>query len=166
KPQLSGIFLFLNREHIPSKIDLFIDFYDKNSLEILNDLVKFSKNKNLDFNLHFIAPTKEKIKRFYEEMKIAFVVKKIYPNKFYLYIFERLKNIDSLYWIEILENLKIDYKKIRSLIISSDVKNLIDKEVELVKQLNIESGNVILINNRRLFRILKVDENELEKLIR
>ncbi|MCM8787442.1 MAG: hypothetical protein NC935_05235, partial [Candidatus Omnitrophica bacterium] len=159
RPPLSGIFLFLNRNEIPSRIDLFIDLYDRSALGILTDLIKFSKNKNLDFNLHFTAPTNEKIKKFYEEIKIAFAIKKKYPDKFYLYIIERLKNIESLYWIEVLENLKIDYKKIRSSVVSGELNGLVDKELEFSKQLNINTGNAILINNRRLFRILKVDEN-------
>ncbi|MCM8787506.1 MAG: hypothetical protein NC935_05555, partial [Candidatus Omnitrophica bacterium] len=59
-----------------------------------------------------------------------------------------------------------DYKKIRSSVVSGELNGLVDKELEFSKQLNINTGNAILINNRRLFRILKVDENVLEKLIR
>jgi len=165
---LAGIFLFLDRKKINSKIDIFFSLYDENILDILRILKSFCEDKNLKLDLHLfsgINPYRENSTFELEEIKMILAIKKIYPDKFWSYLFMRLQNIKSSWWPDLMEELNIDYKKVRKLAKSKDIEEIIKRNKILTEELDIKDGVVLLINNVWIFRTFSLNSTDLEKVI-
>ena len=162
REQLSGICLYLGRKEIEKKIDLFLDFYDKNSSEILDALISFSIENKIDLKLHFIISQGKKSGYPKEEVRVALAIGELYPNEFNNYIYRRVKDIESSSWIDTAEKEGLSYKEIRKVMISSVIGKLIKDNKQLAEELMVGEGNTILIKNNRIFRIFNIDKEELK----
>jgi len=162
KKDIAGIFMFLNRKRIEKKLDFFLDFYGKNAKEIFKEVTNFIKKNNINFNVYFVMPNDNKTLK--EEIKLAIAIKKLYPNKFLDYINKRLEKIDDIYWIDILDELGVDYKKIKNFVKLKDMDSLLNDNINVSKELNINSGNVILVNNNKIFKIFEFNYEEFKKI--
>ncbi|MFH1771931.1 MAG: hypothetical protein ABH872_03865 [Candidatus Omnitrophota bacterium] len=159
--EISGVFLYLERKEQPKKIDFFLDFYEKNALGIFNELAKFAEKNPIDLEIHFVMPG-EKVSGYpQEEIKVALAVKKAYPKKFLDYISGRLVNIQSVSWVDTVEDSGIDYKKIKKEIKKDQVFKDFTSSQKIAKELGVNQGNVILIKNNRIFKVFAIDQSEL-----
>lgn len=159
--ELGGLFLFLNRKETKGKIDFFLDMYDKKTTGVYADLLDFARKNKITLEIHLLVPPGVKTDAPKEEIKIALAVKKLYPAKFHDYLRGRLQTMDSIYWMEILEKLGIDYKKITALAKSRDGENLLKENNKLGEELGVADGNVLLINNRRIFKVFTISAEDL-----
>lgn len=164
KRELSGMFLFLERKEIPNKIDLFLNPHKKETLGTLKDLVQFSSKNNVNLNVYFIFEKTAGVTGYpQEEAKMAYAVKKAFPNKFFDYLIVRVNDIKTKSWIESLEASGLDYKKVKAAADSKEVANLISENEKMLKEINVTSGNVILINNNRIFQVFQINPADLEE---
>ncbi len=170
KNDLSGMFLFLNRKKIPNNIDVFFSIYDHNCFSVLRELKNFCDKKKVALNIYFIYPPKEdkSLEASFEkeETKRMLAVKYLYPDKFFSYLMMRLSNISSSWWVEVMDSLGIDYKKIAGFINSNKIKNMLKDNDKLISQLGIDKGIALLINNKYIFRAYKIKEENLSELLR
>ncbi len=165
RPDLSGIFLFLDRKEIPNRIDLFINPYQKAESHTLEDLRQFCVKKRITLDVHLVISKTAKNAGYPQEEKtIAYAVKKVFPNKFPDYLIARFKDIKNKSYVQSLETCGIDYKKIMKAADSKEVANLILQNDKMMEDLNITSGNVILVNNNRIFKVFEINPAQLEKL--
>ncbi|MBN3041162.1 MAG: hypothetical protein JW867_08530 [Candidatus Omnitrophica bacterium] len=165
-PKLAGLFMFLDREEVKNKLDLFIDFYGKGTFDIYPKLQKFCSDNKIDFRKHFII-SKDASKVYpLEEVKVALAVGRTYPDKESNYISLRIEQINQSSWVTTLDELGIDYKKILAESRSQDMDKLLEENSKLIKELGIGEGNVILINNNKIFKAFGIDEKLLKKMFK
>lgn len=157
KPALSGICLFLDRKPRPNHIDLFFAFDEINTDKVLIDLAEFSQQNKIDLDIHLVMPQQNDVKSSKEETELALAVKKLYPDKFIDYLIMRFNNQKSLYWLKQMQSLGIDPKRVEYFIESGKMEKLLEKNNAVISDFNVLSGNVIVINNNRIFRVFKVD---------
>lgn len=163
KPEFSGIFYYLNRPEIPGRIDLFIDIYAQDCLSVLKKIKSLAKEKELTLDVHFLFRQKDQAG--IEECRRILSIKRLYPEKFWDYLFKRLENIDTSYWNLPMEELGLDVKKIVSFALSEKAEELLEENSALTKQLNIGSSYVMLVNNNRIFSVSSGAEGSLESLL-
>jgi len=166
KPQLSGLFMLLNRKEISPRIDYFVNLYEPSMLPVFNDLASFCKKENIKLDVHFFINEASTYGYPKEEIRMALAVKKATPDKFFEYIAKRLTDIRNTSWTDSLEALGIDYNKIKETAKSKDMDKMVKDNDKLVSELNINYGNAILVNNNKIFAILKVKPEDLKKLFR
>ncbi|MEM7816759.1 MAG: hypothetical protein QXZ20_02480, partial [Candidatus Aenigmatarchaeota archaeon] len=118
KDELSGVFCFLNQEKIPKQIDLFLYLYSPEAKKILNKFLEISKKNGFNLNIYFSLSDTKYLK---DEIKIALAVKKLYPDRFFSYLSNRLKNINSIHWFDSLEK-DMDYIKIKEFTSSKEIE--------------------------------------------
>jgi hypothetical protein len=162
KKELSGVFLFLNRKEVKNRIDLFLDLYEQKAGDILKELVNFSQEKNIKFVYHFIARERKEAGYPLEEVKVALAVKEIYPKKLNAYLKKRIASIKNSSWIDTADTLGMDYQKIKKLKGSAKLNKLIEKNNKLPQELVIGEGNIILVNNHKIFKVFNIDVNNQE----
>jgi hypothetical protein len=92
-------------------------------------------------------------------------VEKIYPDELGAYIDLRAKKASDIYWQDSLKKLGIDFEKIKVLAKSDQADGMVKDNMELSKQLGIVDGNVILVENQKVFKVLKVDKEQIKKLL-
>ena len=166
KKELSGIFYFLKREKISKRIDLFIDLYERGVVDIFRKINDFSKKNNIDLILHFVK-NKDNVKGYLEEeIKVAIAVKEIYPLKFSEYLFSRIENIENSSWGKQLNSFGFDYKVLMDFIDSKKVDELIKENFKLSEEFNISQGNIIIINNKRIFKVFNIEDGVLENFFK
>ena len=166
KKEITGICLYLEREELPKKLDLFLDFYEKNASEVLDALIIFSAENKINLKLHFVIPQDRKIGYPEEEVRVALAIGELYPNDFNNYIYRRIKDIENSSWIDTAEKEGLSYKKIRELMTSPAMSELISKNKQLAEELMVGDGNVILIKNNRIFKIFNIDTEELKSFFK
>ena len=164
KRELSGMFLFLERKEIPGRLDFFLNPYKQEALGTLKDLIQFSLKNKVSLNVYFIfEKTADTVGYPQEEVEIAYAVKKVFPGRFMDYLLVRLGDIKTKSWVESLEACGLDYKKVKAVANSKEVANLISENEKMLKSVNITSGNVILVNNNRIFKVFQVKPADLEE---
>jgi len=166
KPDLSGVFLLLNRKETPRKIDYFINLYEPETLTMLSDMVSFCAKEKIKLDIHFIVKAENTYGYPREEVRTALAVKKAAPEKFYEYLATRLTDIRKTSAADSLGMLGIDYNKVNKIAKSKETEKLIANNDKLISELNVNYGNVILVNNNKIFAILKIKPGDLEKLFR
>lgn len=164
KKEFSGIFMFLNRKGIKDRIDLFLDFCGIESSAIIENLIKFSEEENSDFAIHFIISPDKDYDYCEEETKIALAVKDVYPDKFFEYVHLRSQNIKKISWINTLDEMGMDYNRIKKVFKSKNMEKILKKNSILAEELGINQGNVLLINNNRIFSVYGLKLEELKML--
>ncbi|MBU2101957.1 MAG: hypothetical protein ABH865_07110 [Candidatus Omnitrophota bacterium] len=163
--ELGGLFLFLERKEVKGALDYFVSIQDKSAGAVLKPLLEFARKNNIPVAIHFVVSKAPEAESLRSETKLALAIKKLYPTKFNEYLTQRLENIDNLYWVEILDNLGIDYKKVKELSRSRDADILMRENTKLAEELGVTDSNVFLINNQKIFKIFKIDADELLKLL-
>jgi hypothetical protein len=172
RKEVSGIFLFLKRELLPQRIDIFITPGDPHLYNILNILKEVCSEKNIELNVHFFLFKRDgnfisKGGRFQlEEIERLIAIKKLYPEKFWDYLILRAKDIQSTWWPDILESLGIDYKKVKNFINHPDFRAMLEGEAAFAQDLRIKDSIAILLNNKLLFRIVELNKEELIRLLK
>lgn len=166
KPQLSGLFMLLNRKEIPRRIDYFVDLYEPSALSVFNDLVSFCKKENIKLDVHFFLTEANTFGYPKEEIRMVLAVKKALPDKFFEYIAKRLADTRNTSWTDSFEALNIDYNKIKETAKSKNVNKMIEDNDKLISELAVNYGSVILVNNNKIFALLKVEPKDLEKLFK
>ncbi|RKY45406.1 MAG: hypothetical protein DRP81_03895 [Candidatus Omnitrophota bacterium] len=171
KTPFSGIFLFLGRKPILKRIDLFANLYDEGLGKIVEELRTLAEKRNFSLNFHPIV-FKEKNNFIakgglaeLEEIERLIALKILYPEKFWFYLTKRLKNIESSWWPSILDKLGIDYKKIKDFIKTEEETSFLEREFEFQKDLGVNRGITILVDNKYIFGIHQVNKEDLDKLI-
>jgi len=164
KEKISGINIFLERDFIKERIDLFFHLTDKNLLPLLKMIKKFSQEKGYSLSLHFILKDKEK-EFIQEEVERLIAIKFLYPDKFFSYLSKRLENINSSWWINLIEEEGMSLDKIKKFIENKKVKDYLEKEKKLCRELKINRGIAILVNNCALFQLINPSYSDLEKLL-
>ncbi|OQX78653.1 MAG: hypothetical protein B6D56_08470 [Candidatus Omnitrophica bacterium 4484_70.1] len=164
KEEISGINIFLERGFIKKRIDLFFHLTDKNLLPLLKMIKKISQEKGYSLYLHFILKDKEK-EFIQEETERLIAIKFLYPSKFFSYFFKRLENINSSWWVNLIEEEGMSLERIKKFIENKKVKDYLEKEKKLRKELGINRGIAILVNNCALFQLINPSYSDLEKLL-
>ncbi|MBN2120652.1 MAG: hypothetical protein JW734_06325 [Candidatus Omnitrophica bacterium] len=152
KPELSGIFYFLDRPLISKRIDLFVNLYDDQAASILKSIKQKAGREGLTLELHFIFNKDNKPE--VEEVLRILSVKHLYPGKFWEYLFNRLQNIRSSFWNIALQRLGVDIDKIVDFSLSQKAAKLLEENRSLTQELEIRQSSVILVNNRQIFNIV------------
>ncbi|MDP2923231.1 MAG: hypothetical protein Q8O30_05865 [Candidatus Omnitrophota bacterium] len=163
KKELAGLFLFLKRNETPRRIDLFLNPYEQNVENILKDLLNFNKDNKVDLQIHLIIPKESAAGYPEEELKMALAVKKLFPEKFFDYLMLRIKDIKKTSCTDSLGALGLDYKKIMELSKSKDIEGLVKDNNKLAQELGVAEGNVLLINNNRIFKVFQIKGEDLKK---
>ncbi len=168
---LSGIFLFINRERLPRSIDIFIDIYDPNVFDNFKTIVDFCQHNRVKLNTHFIYPQSKgnslKKSAAIEEIKRMLAIKYLYPEKFASYLLKRFEDIKSSWWVNIMDELGIDYRKVKEAIDSGEIDKVINDDYDFSRTLGIATGGfVMLVNNRYIFRVYKIENEVLEDIIK
>jgi hypothetical protein len=163
KKELAGLFLFLQRKEVARRIDFFLDLYAQNANKILEDLIEFQKNNKVSLDIHIIISEQENVGYPREELKIALAIKKLFPQKFAAYLKERTKTIRSVSYNDSLNGLGLDYKNILNLSKSKEMEKLIKENSALAEEVSVNDGNVILVNNKRVFKVFQIETKDLKK---
>ncbi|MCK4912692.1 MAG: hypothetical protein KAS05_03115 [Candidatus Omnitrophica bacterium] len=164
--ELTGICLYLKRKEIGKKIDLFLDLYEEGASEILDSLISFSKENEISLDLHFIISQEKKVGYPKEEIRVALAIQELYSNEFNDYVYRRIKDIVDCSWIDTAEKEGLNYKEIRGLMTSPGMDQLVSNNQELAEELMVGDGNVILINNNKIFKIFNIDKKELKSFFK
>ena len=162
--EVGGIFLYLERPVIEKRIDLFLDLYDEKTEGIFASLLDFSLKKGIELVPHFIISDKAKTGYPDEEIKAALAIAKVYPQKYNDYISRRTETIKNVSWVNVLNELGLDYEKIKEVLYSEQINELLEENFRLAKELGVEVGNIILVKNNRIFKIFALSEEGLENL--
>ena len=100
-----------------------------------------------------------------EETERLIAIKFLYPSKFFSYFFKRLENINSSWWVNLIEEEGMSLERIKKFIENKKVKDYLEKEKKLRKELGINRGIAILVNNCALFQLINPSYSDLEKLL-
>ena len=160
--ELSGIFYFLQRPYVPKKIDLFLSLYYSDAETVIENIKRMADEKGLTFEMHFIFHPDNKPE--IEEYLRMVSVRKLYPDKFWDYVFKRLKDIRSSFWNIAMAEAGIDMESIVELSLSQEARTLLEQNTALAKELDIRMGPVILVDNRRIFSV-STGGNSLDDLL-
>ncbi len=171
KKELSGVFLFLEREYISNRVDVFASLYDDNLYSVLGRLRQICENYSLSLNFHPFAFKKDGV--FIakggipelEEIERLIVLKQLYPDKFWDYLIARTKNVRSSWWPLLFEEMQMDYRKVKDFLEKNPADSFLEEECNLSVDLGVNNGIGILIGNKMLFRILSIEGKELEDLL-
>ena len=164
KEVISGINIFLERKFLPARVDLFFHLQDRHLHSLLKMVSTVCKKEGYKLNLHLIvSPTDTQELK--EEVERMVAIKSLYPQKFFSYLLERVKRINSSWWISLLEKEGIDFKKIKEFVKRKRYISFLEEEKRLQKELRINRGVAILVNNRFLFQLVEPDYSDLKKLL-
>jgi len=158
---LSGLFLLLDRKEMPRKIDFFINPYEPNTAKFLKELLEFTKENKVTLAIGLIIPP-EKVSGYpEEEIKTALALRYVYPDRFLDYIFLRLKNIKDSSVMQTIDELGLDYKKVKNILASEKIEQLRKENDALIGAIGINDGNVLLVNNNRVFKVFQLKKEDL-----
>ncbi len=172
KTTFSGIFLFLKRKPISKRIDLFASLCDDGLQKLVKELKTMAERRNFSLNFHpIVSKNKDNFiakggLAELEEIERLLALKVLYPDKFWSYLTKRLENVESSWWPSILEELGIDYRKIKDFIKAKEGISFLEEEFRLQKDLKINRGIAILVDNKYIFGVYQVNKDDLDKLIR
>lgn len=161
---LAGMFMFLERKEDPRRMDVFVDLYDVGTHNILAKLFDFAETNKINLQTHFLIVNAKNREYADEELGVALAVKELFPQKINEYLLLRAKQIAKTSWINTLDEIGINYKKVQQLLRSTKMETLRQKNSELSKALGVREGNVILIKNNRIFKVFDVNADELKQM--
>ncbi|MFH1768728.1 MAG: hypothetical protein ABH858_06185 [Candidatus Omnitrophota bacterium] len=169
KRELAGIFLFLNREKSPKRIDTFINLYASDIREKIIALREFCRRYDVKLEVYFVEDKGVKqsplavFER--EEIERMLAVRELYPDKFWDYFLRRLEDINSGWWIDTMNALEIDHRRVKTLVFSGKMNDIFTKNSRFAEELGVEEGMVLAVNNLRIFRIFKVIPEQLKLIL-
>jgi 5'-nucleotidase len=165
RPSFSGIGYFMNREKERGRIDLFISLFDKESKDLLPEILKFNPD------LHFLAVENKgefsaPMGNFeIEEDLRVLCIKKYYPERFSAYLLCRLKDIRSSWWQDCASGM--DQAKIYACARGEEGKGLLRDNIGLSRELQVMFGPLILLDNREIFGLQgKPRQKDLENILK
>ena len=167
KRDVSGVFMFLKREVMPGRLDVFVNVYDFDAADMLKNLDELEKEAGISVKFHFVPSRDEKREgnsektREAEEIERMNAVRTKYPDKFRAYLSRRISNISGTWWIDLFEELGIDYKEIKKEIQREDFASSMEEDGRLCQELGVTGGTAILVGNRFLFKVFRLDKKEL-----
>jgi len=166
KPVLSGICLLLDRPLISGRMDFFLDLNDLEARALFDSARSFCRENGFIFETHLVLPdSRDKRPQNLDEEKIALGVKQSYPDKYLDYLSARLAQGASLFWIDALKGLGIDWEKIKPVAAGAQIKTALDTERSFNTDLGVFDGGVILVNNRYIFKVFVLDKEHLRELM-
>jgi len=159
KADFSGVFLFLNREKIPGKVDVFLNLFSDSAKPVIDSINELRLNR--DVKLRFIMREKEGnfvaldgLAEVEEALRIV-AIEKLYPGKLWDYLVKRFSNIRSTWWQKYTEAAGIDSEKVKLFATSEKAKELLSENIKLANELRVGRGPVILIDNIKIFAVQK-----------
>ncbi|MBD3246539.1 MAG: hypothetical protein GF333_05955 [Candidatus Omnitrophica bacterium] len=164
KKEFSGVCLLLNREPLPKRIDFFLHMYDPQAAEVLKELDAFRQRHPVTLKVHFILPVRE-FPYARQEAGIARAVQEKSPDKFIPYLLARMNNIDSLYWTDALREIGADPSQIGTAAKTEEITRKIARERNFAKEIGVTEGNVILLENNKLFKTFQIREDQLREIL-
>jgi len=165
KQEMAGMFLFLGRHYADNEITYFFDFYDSRTKDTFPLLCEFCKEKNIKLNINFIVPSIPVAGYPQQEIATALAVQKVYPDKLLDYLNERIKFIETLDCTTVAVKMSMDVNVLSKELEPAAAGQLLKDNEILGKELGITNGNALLANNIRLFMIMKVKKEDLDKVI-
>ena len=149
KPVLSGVALYIDREKIEGKFDLFVSLFDKDTAKLLGIAKEFAPQ------VHFLAASS--VRGFdarggiaeVEECMRSVCVQKYYPHLFWDYLICRSGRSFSTWWEDCLPP-NIDTEVIGKCARSKEGSDLLEKNISLNKELQLLFGPAYLVNNQEI----------------
>lgn len=171
-PRLAGGSIFVGRERIPGRLDVFLGSSSKDIKAILSRLKELEdKHKGVKVNIHYLAVEGQGVFSapgglFELEEDIRQVCAMSYgQDKFWDYALCRAEFKESSWWEVCAEAHKLDAKKIKKCALSDEGVNLLRENTKLNKELEIASGPTLLVDNSTVFALSGVPDLEaLEKI--
>ncbi len=99
-----------------------------------------------------------------EEMDAALAVGTVAPEKLNDYLLLRSRQIRQGSWVTTLDELGIDYKKVKEVMQSKTIEQLTAQNNKLAEELGIAEGSVVLITNNRIFKAFDINQDLLQKM--
>lgn len=169
-PRLAGGHIFIGREVIADKLDVFLSSRGKDADKILSLLRDFESSHNkINITLHYLVLDTDKgfnasggLSELEEDLR-QLCVWKYNRNKFWNYALCRSKHQESTWWDICADGQAIDTERIKECGISAEGQNLLKENIALNKELGIGSGPAFLANNSKIFIVkgeLKIEELE------
>jgi len=165
KQDKAGIFLFLGRHYADNEVTYFLDFYDSRTKDTFPALCEFCKEKNIKLNINIIVPSVQVFGYPQQEITTALAVRKVYPDKFFDYLSERIKFIETLDCTTSAAKMSLDINALNKALEPAEAGQLLKDNEVLAKELGITNGNAFLVNNVRLFMIMKAKKEDFAKII-
>lgn len=167
-PRLAGGSIFIGRERIPGRLDVFLGSANKDIKAILSRLKELEdKHKGLKMNIHYLAVEGQGVFsapgglfELEEDMRQVCVMRHN-QEKFWDYALCRAEIKDSSWWDVCAETHKLDAKKIKKCALSDEGVNLLRENTKLNKELEIASGPTLLVDNSAIFALSGVPDLEL-----
>ena len=173
-PRLSGGLIFIGRQRIPGKLDVFLGARGKELEGALASLKELqAKHKDLKVELHYLAFEKKDgfsapggLPELEEDVR-QLCLKKHNPDKFWDYALCRSRSQESTWWDICAEGLGIEPKVIKGCSLSEEGFSLLSENISLNKELEISSGPAYLSENNRIFATKGAPKvEELEKILK
>jgi len=161
---LAGMFMFLDRKEDPRRIDLFIDLYEPRARGIFSKLLDFAEANNINVRTHILAVPAKGRDYAEEERDVALAVKELFARKANEYLLLRMEQITKTSWVNTLDGVGINYKRIQRLLRSKKMDSLRQKNSSLARELGVKEGNVMLIKNNRIFKVFDINAAELKQM--
>lgn len=171
-PRLAGGSIFIGREKIPGRLDVFLASSSKDIKAILSRLKELEdKHKGLKVNIHYLAIEGQGgfsapggLFELEEEIRQVCVMRHM-QDKFWDYVLCRAELKESSWWDVCAETHNLDAKKIKKCALSDEGINLLRENTLLNKELEIASGPTLLVDNSSIFALSGVPDLEaLEKI--
>ena len=173
-PRLAGGSIFIGRQVIPDKLDVFLSTKGKNVEEMVTGLKDLRlKYPKLDITLHYTAfeakdgfNAQGGLPELEEDIRQV-CVKRYQPDKFWDYALCRAKHQESTWWDACAEQFGIEAPAIKKCGRSSEGMNLLKENIQLNKDLEVSRGMAFLVNNTNIFMISKTPPlDEWEKILK
>jgi predicted DsbA family dithiol-disulfide isomerase len=165
KQDMAGMFLFLGRHYVGNEVTYFFDLYDYRTKDTFPILREFCKEKNIKLNINIIVPSVPVFGYPQQEVTTALAVQKAYPDKFFDYLSERIKTIETLDCTTVAAKMSLDINVLNKALEPAEAGKLLNENEALAKELGITNGNALLANNVRLFMIMKANKEDIAKVV-
>jgi predicted DsbA family dithiol-disulfide isomerase len=154
--------LYLNRPSRPGRLEFLFSPLSPQLNKVLLDIYHILEEEPfpLDFRLRYlvrydsagglVAPNGQAE---VEEARRQLVIRRDYPAKFKAYIMRRSQDLDSSYWEQPLLDVGLDPYKIKQQAQSRAVEKLLAEDAAALRELEIGSTPMFLVNNRELIEL-------------
>jgi len=165
KGDKTGTFLFLDRPYKDKAVTYFFDFYDYRTKDTFPVLREFCEANKIKLNINFVVPTIAVAGYPQQEITTALAVRNLYPDKFFDYLSERIKFIETLDCTTSVAKMSMDINALGKFLEPDEAGKLLKDNEVLMQEIGITNGNAILVNNVRLFMIMKAKKEDFAKII-
>ena len=172
-PRLSGGSIFVGRQKMANKLDVFMGAKGNRGVEALSVLRDLeARHKELEVKLHYLAVEGQNgftapggLAELEEDIRQV-CISKYQPDKLWDYALCRFKNQDSSWWDVCAGQFGINPTAIKKCALSQEGLDLLRENIGLNKELEISIGPVFLVNNNEVYAAKNFSRvEELEKLL-